>query len=129
MNNTQKILLIVGIIAIIIILEVWLCGVIDKVVNNTLNELEDLKISLKEEKYEESKMKSQELNKKWFEYENKLLLFVEHEEVEKVTAKIVIILENASNEDYNGALEDLMETKYLLEHIKDKNKLQLKNIF
>lgn len=129
MNNTQKILLIFAIIIIVIVLEIWLSTSIDNSVEDTLGKLQDLKQVLKEENYEGSRSKSEKLNTQWFEYENKLSLFVEHDEVEKVSAKITVILENTANGEYKAALEDVMEASFLLEHVKDKNKLKWKNIF
>lgn len=129
MNNTQKILSIFAIIIIVIILEIWLSTSIDNSVEDTLGKLQDLKQVLKEENYEGSRSKSEKLNTQWFEYENKLSLFVEHDEVEKVSAKITVILENTANGEYKAALEDVMEASFLLEHVKDKNKLKWKNIF
>lgn len=129
MNNTQKILLMLGIISFIVILEIFINTSTDKLLDETSKKLEQLKVELKEENYEESKRKSEELNKIWFEYENKLSFFIQHDEVEKVTTKIAVISENADNGKFKSALEDLMETTYLLDHVKDKNKLKWKNIF
>lgn len=129
MNNTQKILLIVGIIIIIGILEYILLTNTNRLVEDTLLQLDELKQLLKEEKYDDSKNKSRKLNDKWFEYEEKLSFFIEHDEIEKVSTKIAVILENTKNKEYKAALEDVMEMRFLLEHVKDKNKLKLKNIF
>lgn len=129
MNNTHKVLLIITIFLVIIGLEIYINTSTDKLLEDTVNKMQELKEVLKEEKYHESKNKSEELNKKWFEYENELAFFIEHDEIEKVSTKIAVILENTVNEEYKAALEDIMETSYLLEHIKDKNKLKLKNIF
>ena len=92
MNNTQKILLIVGIIIIIGILEYILLTNTNRLVEDTLLQLDELKQLLKEEKYDDSKNKSRKLNDKWFEYEEKLSFFIEHDEIEKVSTKIAVIL-------------------------------------
>lgn len=129
MTNTQKILFIVLLMLIIIILDVCLNKCTNRLIDSTLSELGILKEFLVDEKDEESKIKGEELNKKWFEYENKLSFYIEHDELEKISAKIAIISENALNKEYESALEDVIETKYLLEHVKEKNKLKLSNIF
>lgn len=129
MNNTQKILLILGILIFIIILDICLCKCSDNLVNDTLIELENLKNDLKEENFENSLKKSEKLKEKWFNYENQLAFFIEHDELEKISLKIAIILENSTNKEYKTALEDVIETTYLLEHVKDKLKLKLKNVF
>lgn len=129
MNNTHKVLVIITILLAIIGLEIYINTSTDKLLEDTVKKMEELKEVLKEEKYNESKNKSEELNEKWFEYEDKLAFFIEHDEVEKISTKVAVILENTINEEYKAALEDVMETTYLLEHVKDKNKLKLKNIF
>lgn len=129
MNNTHKVLVIITILLAIICLEIYINTSTDKLLEDTVKKMEELKEVLKEEKYNESKNKSEELNEKWFEYEDKLAFFIEHDEVEKISTKVAVILENTINEEYKAALEDVMETTYLLEHVKDKNKLKLKNIF
>ena len=67
MNNTQKILVIIGIMLFIIILDIWTCKEADNLVNNVLGDLDNLKELLLNENFEESKSKSEELNKKWSE--------------------------------------------------------------
>lgn len=129
MSNIQKILLIFGILAFIVTLEVCLSRMTDNLVDQTLQQLENLTEILKNEDFEKSKSKSEELKQKWFEYEEKLAFFMEHDELEKISLKIAIISENSLNEAYDSALEDVIETTYLLEHVKDKLKLKIKNIF
>lgn len=129
MSNTQKILLILGILSFIIVLDICLCKITDNLVNDTLNQLESLTENLKKEDFENSKIKSEQIKENWFEYEDKLSFFIEHDELEKISLKIAIISENSLNQAYEIALEDVVETTYLLEHVKDKLKLKLKNVF
>ena len=66
---------------------------------------------------------------KWNESEEKLAYFIEHDELEKISSQIAIMNENTNNKEYKLALEDNIETKFLLEHVKDKLKLKIKNVF
>lgn len=129
MSNIQKILLIFGILIIIVSLEIFVSTTTNKLLDNTTTKLEELKKALNEENYEESKTKSENISKEWNEYTEKLSFFTEHDEVEKIGTKIAVILENTRNKNYILALEDVMEAQYLIEHVKDKNKIKLKNVF
>lgn len=70
-----------------------------------------------------------DLKNDWFKEEKKLSFFAEHDELEKISYAITILEENAINNEYNNALENLVEAKYWLEHVKEKDSFRLKNIF
>ena len=69
------------------------------------------------------------LKRCWINMQDKLSYFFEHNELEKVTKSIVVLEENAKNEEYTNALEDGKEFIYWLEHFNEKDSLKLKNIF
>ena len=129
MENWQKVLLIFVIFVLILILDLVIYFETDKLIDDTLSNLNQIKKTLDNENLDDSKNKAKKLEKKWFKYEKILSFFIEHDEVEKVSTKIVIIEENTKNKEYNTALEDVLETKFILKHIKDKYNLSLKNIF
>lgn len=129
MSNQVKIMLIIGFMAIIIMLEIVTGNCTDEFIDKTAKDLDDLKTSLLQENSEEIKKKSEKLSNTWDESEIKLCYFIEHDELEKISSKIAIISENSINSEYKLALEDAIETKYLLEHVKDKLKLKMKNVF
>lgn len=129
MENWQKILLVIIIFIFILALDLILYFKTDNLIDDTLTDLSKIEKSLEKNNLEESKKKTEDINKKWFKYENVLSFFIEHDEIEKVSTKMVIIKENTKNEEYNAALEDVVETKFILKHIKDKYNLTMKNIF
>lgn len=129
MSNQVKIMLIICFIAIIIMLEIVTSNCTDEFIDKTAKELEGLKTSLLQENSEEVKKKSEKLSDIWDKSEDKLCYFIEHDELEKISSKIAIISENSTNSEYKLALEDAIETKYLLEHVKDKLKLKMRNVF
>ena len=69
------------------------------------------------------------LKNEWNNKQNKLAMFVEHDELEKVTISIVLLEENIKNLEFVNAQENEAEVKYWLNHFKEKEKLNLKNIF
>ena len=69
------------------------------------------------------------LEEKWKEKSEQLALFVEHNELEKVSNDIVIIQSNFETDETDKVLENIAELKFMLEHIEEKNQLKWKNIF
>lgn len=82
-----------------------------------------------EKNEEEAKNEFKDLKKKWKNESEKLALFVEHNELEKVSKDIVIIESNLESGENEKILENIDELQFMLEHIQEKNKLKLKNIF
>lgn len=129
MENWKKILLIFILFAIIIGLDLLLYFKTDKLIKDTQAQLGKIEEKIDNNSIGDTKNEVEGLNDKWEKYEKTLSFFIEHDELEKVSAKVAIIKENVKNKEYEIALEDIVETKYLLEHIKDKYNLSLKNIF
>lgn len=85
------------------------------------------KISEKNES--EAQEEFYELEEKWKQENEKLSLFVEHDELEKVSTNIAIIESNFETDETDKVLENIAELRFLLEHIEEKNQLKLKNVF
>lgn len=70
-----------------------------------------------------------ELDKKWNEFNKIAVFYVEHDELEKVSLKIDLIKKNIETSQNDMTIEYLEEMKFWLDHIFEKDKLKLKNIF
>lgn len=70
-----------------------------------------------------------DLAEKWNKEVEKLSLFVEHNELEKVSSDIVLIKSNFDTNDTDELFQNIADLKFMLEHIEEKNQLKLKNIF
>lgn len=70
----------------------------------------------------------EKLKEDWFKIEEILSYYIEHDELEKVTSSLVLLEENAKNEEYEQALANEREFVYWLNHFKQKDELILKNI-
>ena len=66
---------------------------------------------------------------KWEERHGKLAYFIEHDEVEKVETNLTNIRSFIEENELTMAISSVDETKFILEHIKEKNALELENIF
>lgn len=96
--------------------------------NETLNILKEA--SLEEEtnaKKIENKMS--DVERKWNEKREKLSYYIEHDELEKVETQIFNMRGLYEIEKYEDIVPELEKCVYILEHIKDKTTLNIKNIF
>ena len=93
-----------------------------------LNMFKELLLSdnFDEEKIE---IKNKEINEKWDEKYNVLAYFIEHDELEKVETELVALKASIIAKEYDDGIENLERCIFILNHIKDKYVLKLKNIF
>lgn len=80
---------------------------------------------------DEEKMKENIKNvlEEWDKNKSRLSVYIEHDELEKVELYMVEVNTDIGTKEYNMALESLESCNFIIEHIKDKYKLSLKNIF
>ena len=71
----------------------------------------------------------EEIYAKWEERHGKLAYFIEHDELKKVETNLTNIRSFIEENDLIMAINGVDETKFILEHIKEKNALELENIF
>ncbi len=129
MSNSMKIVMILTSIAVIVALNLLIGKYTDKIIDNIGVKVDNLKQSLARKDFDKSKEISKEIREMWENETDKFGYFMDHEELEKLTLKIMIVDENLKNDDYERAIEDSIEVKFLLEHIEEKLKLRLSNVF
>ena len=141
MKLKKEIILIIGISIFIIFLEIITNLITEESVKKIEEEIMEINVALREIKNmeqgndeynnfkKELEKKIENLKKDWFLKQDKLSVFSEHNELEKVSKCLIGLEENTKNEEYEIALEDGSEFIYWLNHIKEKDKLELKNIF
>ena len=69
------------------------------------------------------------VEKTWSETYKILTCYIEHNELEKVAKKITLIKGNTDVKEYNQAIPQLDECIFILNHIKDKESLLIRNLF
>lgn len=141
MKLKKEFFLIIGILTFIIVLEIITnliteksIGKIEKQINEINSDISKIAyMSIENEEYENYKIelenKIEKLKSSWFEEQDKLSVFSEHNELEKVSKCLIVLEENTRNKEFEIALGDGKEFVYWLNHIKEKDKLELKNIF
>ncbi len=97
-------------------------------VQNKLYEITEAKENFNKETKDNLMKEIENLKNDWYSEEGKLAMFVEHNELEKITKAVVVLEENAKNEEFEVSLENACEFKYWLNHFAEKEKLKFKNI-
>lgn len=95
-------------------------------ITEIFTELKDLAV---EENKEKMETKIAELDEKWNKRHDKLAYYIEHDELEKVDTAIVSAKSYIQTEDYSSAASELDVGKFVLEHIQEKYKFNLVNVF
>jgi len=101
----------------------------------SLVEIEDgfekIRNELEKEETDEEKTKNQMKNikEKWNNRYEILAFYIEHDELEKVETEITALNANINEKKYEEAMEKLEKSEFILKHIRDKESLNLKNIF
>ena len=65
----------------------------------------------------------------WKDRYEKLAFFIEHDELEKVETEITSLKAHIMIEEYEEGIEPLERCIFILNHIKEKFRLNMKNIF
>lgn len=130
--NMKKELIICSAIVIAIILgNILTQGYTKEVVLYMDEELENLKEDLLQEEVDTQKVAGEITNirEEWEKRYQKLAYFIEHDELEKVETELTSLQANIETKEYKQGIPDLQKCIFILDHIKDKSSLQIKNIF
>lgn len=105
---------------------------LSKTGNDLISNLDELKVEIeKAQKGEENK--SQELANdiytKWQRLESKWSIIIAHNELDLIQLSLIGMKTYIDENKYSESMEELEKSSFLLEHIEDKEKLALKNVF
>jgi hypothetical protein len=114
------------IIVFVILIEIITDNITNKSITDINSTIEDLESAL-ESGVAEEKIKN--LCSSWKKEEDKLAFYMEHDELEKVGVLVDNIKSDIANDSMDEINEKVDEIKFLLEHVKNKQKIELKNIF
>ena len=122
------------IICIVIIVVIFSLDIFtQKYTKNTTNEITEIfselkQLALREDK-EQMEKEIVKLDDEWNKKHDKLAYYIEHDELEKVDTAIVSAKSYIQTEDYSSAASEFDVGKFVLEHIQEKYKFNLVNIF
>ena len=118
----------IGIILIIVFV-ISIEIITEKITNNSLRVISQKITNIEEngeEKIEESVNK---LSETWKNEEAKLSCYMEHDELEEISKLINSLKFSSKKNDTEKIEENIDEIKFKMEHIKNKQKVKIKNIF
>lgn len=118
------------IIFLIIVFVVSIEIITDSITYKSISDIND-RIKKVEQSVEtdEAKTKINDLYSSWKKECDRLSFYMEHDELEKVGVLVDNVKSDIENENTEDVRKELDEIKFLLDHVKDKQKLQLKSIF
>lgn len=153
MKTYKEIVISIIIIIFVIILDIITQNYTEKAIDTTTNQLDEFKSNL-EDKIEkkENKIENEEIIENqekiedtkeikkieeemsniinhWDEKDEVLSYYIEHDELEKVQTELSSLKANIMIGEYEDGIPDIEECIFILEHIKDKFALKIKNIF
>lgn len=94
-----------------------------------LNSLKSIMISNEENIKEDLQVRIDQIHEEWDKKYEKLAYYIEHNELEKIESGLTLVRSYIETEEKSESIGKIDETIYLLRHIEDKNKFNLKNIF
>ena len=129
MRFFKEYIIIAVILVIIFGIEFW--------TNNNLNstfewiraEIDDIENKISENKESEAQEQFHKMHESWKKKNDELAVYMEHTELEKITEDIVMIESNFESNDMDKVNENIAELEFILKHIEEKDKVNIKNIF
>ncbi len=112
----------------IVVGDILLGNFIDEKLDHTMGLLDEVRTLIEDKNYEESGKKIDGVESYWNESEEFLSYYIEHDELEKVKTELTSLKTYVQIED-DESLEKVNKMSYIIEHIKEKDKLNLKNVF
>ena len=127
----KELIICILIISIIVIANVITQNYTKQCVASMNENLEVLKEASLSEDVDKEKISNrlQKIEDNWNEFQQKLAYYIEHDELEKVETQIYAMKGFSEIEKYDEVVPELEKCIFILEHIQDKTKLNIKNIF
>lgn len=126
-NTFKPIFLAIIIIIFVLILDFITVNNTKKIVEFMNNSLNDIDEKLAQD--ENPDMEAKNLLTEWEKNEKILSYYLEHDEIEKIGNNINLIKKQIEIRDYDDARQSITETKFLFDHIEEKQKLNIENFF
>ncbi len=125
----KEMIIVVIVIIIIVTLDIITNNYTTYATDTLSGELNNLKEYIILEDDEKTSKIIEEVKDKWKEYNKILSYYIEHDELEKVETELATLSGIIEAKDYNHGIGNLNATVFILEHIKDKEKFSIQNIF
>lgn len=127
----REITIIFIIIVIIIFGSICIGKYLDKTTNEIARRLEELKDNIKyaNTSQEELNKKAKEIYEIWGKITNNWSNIILHEEIDAIEISLIRLKAKIETGKIEESMEDIETSIFLVNHIKEKEKISLKNIF
>lgn len=126
-------IIIISIIAIIVIGDICMQAYLNKTTIEIAQDLQNLKqntiLSKKDNERSNIKKEVNEIEKKWTEINKIWSTIVVHQELDNIEQAIIKAKSSIEEGELPDALQEIETTIFFVEHVKQREKLSLKNIF
>ena len=117
------------IVIAIFLLDFWTLKITKNSVDEVTQILEELKIELNKKDENKVNEKMEQVNNRWEEVYKKLAYFIEHNELESVETNLKALKGFIEVGDYDTSINELEKGEFVLEHIAQKYRFCLINVF
>lgn len=125
----KELIIIIIVVALVVGFDIIFNNYLKESVAELSSELNELKGSLLEENKDKSREQMQIVKDKWKEKYKVLAYYIEHDELEKVETELVRLSADIDMEEYKHCINELNTAIFILEHIRQKEKIDIKSIF
>ncbi len=127
----KEIIIIITILIIIFTGSILIQNYLNKSSDLLVAELDDIKRSIEnnELKNEELIKKTEEIYKKWEKTNEKWSVIILHDEIDLIETSLIKMKTEIKSGEIGDAMAEIETSIFLLNHIKEKEKTSLKNIF
>ncbi|MBR3132766.1 MAG: DUF4363 family protein [Clostridia bacterium] len=125
----REIIVILIILIFIVSIDVVLGKKLDSNIDNLCDELIKLDETIDSEDTNLISEQYDKVDNLWTEYEKSFSYYLEHDELEKVGTELAVLESNIKSEQWDDVKSDISKLQFILEHLKEKIDLKLKNIF
>ncbi len=126
-------IIIISIIAIIVIGDICMQAYLNKTTIEIAQDLQNLKqntiLAKKDNERSNIKKEVNEIEKKWTEINKIWSTIVVHQELDNIEQAIIKAKSSIEEGELPDALQEIETTIFFVEHVKQREKLSLKNIF
>lgn len=130
-DNMKELTIIIAILILIIGGNYFVNKYLEKSSNELIGDLNKLRIEIKEKSFQNDYLtkKGNEIYDKWQIIDEKWAMIVLHSELDMIETSLIKMKTEIEENNLDIALEELETSIFLINHISEKEKLCLKNIF
>lgn len=125
----KEVIIILIVVALVIGLDIISNNYLKESVTELSSELNKLKVQILEENKQEAQKQMKKVKDIWKERYKVLAYYIEHDELEKVETELVRLASDIDMEEYKHCINELNTAIFILEHIGQKEKLDIISIF